>query len=611
VGAQRQALSPLALGLLFALACAPFLPALGNEFVDWDDRQNFVDNPHYRGFAPANLAWMFSAIHLGHYMPLTWLSSALDYTLFGMNPVGYHLTNLLLHGLVAVLLAQLIAELLERAAPSVSARARGQCAFAGALLYAVHPLRVESVAWATERRDVLSGALLLLSILAYVRERRTLSLVSFALSLLSKTSGMVLPLLLFGLDVYPLRRAAGWRARVEDKLPWIAMGALAAWVAWLGQARTQGAFTELGLGQRLAVSANALVFYPWKTLWPTGLAPLYPLELAPAAADPRTLVNVLLLVGVSAAALLLRRRRPLATAAWLAYLVLIAPVSGLAHAGRHFAADRYTYLAALPAAWLAAGLLLGARERRWAFPAALALAAVLGTLSWRQTLVWRDSVTLWTRVAEVSPGSSVGPHRLGVALREAGRDDEALAAFERALALPPPAGADDARYDLAEVQYALGRSAAALESIGLALERRPDQLDALLLAEEIHVRAGQPDRAAMLYVHAVEAVPDFHEGHARLSQLHRAAGRLHQALAEGQLALDLAPDSDLAHAVLGLALFDAGDFARAEGHLRIAVLASPENADLLAALGTCLERLGRADEAELVRRRLARLSGNG
>lgn len=612
---SRPARTRLLAALVFVLACLPFLPALGNGFVDWDDRQNFLDNPNYRGFAPNNLVWMFTSIHMGHYMPVTWLTSALDHALWGMNPSGYHLTNILLHGAVAALLFQLIAELLARSAPDTSPRSRALCAAAGALLYAAHPLRVESVAWATERRDVLSGALLLVSVLAYVRERRRVSIVAFGLSLLAKTSGMLLPLVLLVLDVYPLRRQhESWRARIEEKLPWICMAALAAWVAWLGQAQTVGALTtlsELGLTERLTLTAHALVFYLWKTVWPSGLAPLYPIELAPAPTDARTLVNVAVLLVVSGAAFRLRRSYPALAVAWISYLVLLAPVSGLAHAGQHFAADRYSYLPAMPAGFLVAGALLSAKRARAARPAAcLAVVAIgaLGALTWRQTLVWRDSLTLWSQVAAVATDSSIGPHRLGVALHEAGRHEEAIAAFERALERPPPRGQDDARYDLAEAQFAAGDAVAALASVALVLEPRPTHVGALLLAEEIHVRAGQPERAVALYERALARDPRFLAGRARLSNLHRGAGRFDLAVEQAQRALDLAPGSDVAHAMLGLALLETGqaaDAVRAEGHLRSALASTPADTDLLRALARSLDRQNRRDEAELVRRRLA------
>ena len=615
------------LAAVFFLASAPFLPALANDFVDWDDRANFVDNPHYRGFAPENLRWMLTSIHLGHYMPLTWLSSALDHALWGLDPTGYHLTNLLLHGAVAALLAGVVAQLLRRARPDAGPRAVGTAASLGALLWAVHPLRVESVAWATERRDVLSGALLLVALGAYLRWaaagdarwRRT-SLTAFALSLLSKTSGFVLPLVLLVLDAFPTGRLARgadgrrpWRERIEEKLPWLVLGALGAWLAWLGQLRARGALStlaEVGALERALIAAQGFGFHVLKTVWPAGLAPLHPLDQVPGPLDPRAWGAAAAVLGLTALAMLLRRRRPGLLAGWLVYLIALAPVAGVVHVGVHFVAERYSYLATLPLAALAAGAILaaGARPGRRGFALAVcaALIALFGALAWRQTGVWRDSVTLWSRVAAVHPGSHVGQHRLGVALYEAGRPADAARAFERALELRPEPDDENARYDLAEALWAGGEGDGALAAVDLVLRADPVHVGALLLAEEIHVRSGEPALARARYERALAARPGFGAGRVRLSNLLRTQLDDPQgAVAEGRRAVDAGPEDDAAHAMLGLALLAAGDPAEAEGHLRFALAAAPEDDELLAALASSLERQGRGDEADLIRGRLA------
>src|SRR5919198_1470565 len=198
---------PLEVLLLTLAVFACFLPALGSQFVLWDDDMNFTDNPSYRGLAASHLRWMFTTLHGGHYQPLSWVTLGLDYTLWGMNPTGYHLTNLLLHAMNAVLVYRLIVALV----PGVGARA----AVVGALGFAIHPLRVESVAWATERRDVLSGFFFLATVGCYLRanpdshadggSRRWMhvALAVYVLSLLSKAITITLPAVLFILDIYP------------------------------------------------------------------------------------------------------------------------------------------------------------------------------------------------------------------------------------------------------------------------------------------------------------------------------------------------------------------------------------------------------------------------
>src|SRR6059058_16671 len=280
---------------LFTLAA--FLPALQNQFVNWDDKDNFLDNPHYRGLGWTHLRWMWTT-HLGHYIPLTWMTLGLDYLLWGMNPVGYHLTSLLLHAANAVVFFFVVCRILTLALPAPSERGHALTAGFAALVFAIHPLRVESVAWVTERRDVLSGLFYLLTILVYLRasERGArgqgwywLSVAAFVCALLSKSMVVNLPVVLLILGVYPLRRlggAIGWwsepaRRVYVEKIPFVLLAAAAAAIALMAQLshNTMVSVVQLsGLG-RLAVSAYGLSVYLGKTVAPVFLSPLY--ELPP------------------------------------------------------------------------------------------------------------------------------------------------------------------------------------------------------------------------------------------------------------------------------------------------------------------------------------------
>src|SRR3989442_14442075 len=247
-------LAPLLVALLTLTA---FLPTLQNQFVSWDDDKNFLENPHYRGLGWTHLRWMCTT-HLGHYIPLTWMTLGLDYLLWGMNPLGYHLTNLLLHAANAAVFFFILRRILTLALPSPSERGHALAVSAGfaALVFAIHPLRVESVAWATERRDVLSGLLYLLTILIYLRtcERGArgrgwywLSVAVFVCALLSKSMVVNLPVVLLILDVYPLRRlggaSGGWgepaRRVYVEKIPFVLLAAAAAGIAAITQVSTR------------------------------------------------------------------------------------------------------------------------------------------------------------------------------------------------------------------------------------------------------------------------------------------------------------------------------------------------------------------------------------
>ena len=210
--------------MFVALATAvAFAPVLGAGFVAWDDDKNFLENTHYRGLGPAQLSWMWTTFHLGHYVPLSWMSLGLDYRLWGMNAAGYHATNLVLHAANAVLLFYIARRVLRMTGNIEPSPRRDAAAACAALVFAVHPLRVESVAWITERRDVLSGFFVLASVLCYLRAldagagRRwyLLSVAAFAAALLSKATAVTLPAVLLVINIYPLRRlgrpgGAGW-----------------------------------------------------------------------------------------------------------------------------------------------------------------------------------------------------------------------------------------------------------------------------------------------------------------------------------------------------------------------------------------------------------------
>src|SRR5437867_10080392 len=270
--------------LIALVTFAAFLPVLQNQFVDWDDQRNFLDNHHYRGLGWTHLRWMWTT-HLGHYIPLTWMTLGLDYLLWGMNPVGYHLTSLLLHVTNAVVFFFVVRRLLTRALPSPSERGYALAVSAGvaALVFAIHPLRVESVAWVTERRDVLSGLFYLVAILLYLRACEGmargrgwywLSVAVFVCALLSKSMVVNLPIVLLILDVYPLRRLGGFvgwwsgpaRRVYVEKIPCVFLAASASAVALMAQlsVHTLTSLAQLSVPGLLAVSAYGLSFYLWK-----------------------------------------------------------------------------------------------------------------------------------------------------------------------------------------------------------------------------------------------------------------------------------------------------------------------------------------------------------
>jgi hypothetical protein len=479
--AMRRGVPPL---VIVAAVLAGFLPALHGGFVAWDDDLNFTENPNYRGLAPAQLGWMLTTFHGGHYQPLTWVTLALDHAVWGMDPTGYHLTSVLLHAVNAVLVYRLVIALLARTSLPVG----GFPAAAGALFFAIHPLRVESVAWASERRDVLSGLFWLLALLAYLRMQegsRTrwylVSLGCFALSLLSKAWGITLPLVLVALDAYPLGRFAPGRARLpvfREKVPYailaVAGAALAAAaVRPIAATRT---LAEHGVLARAAQAAYGLWFYLGKTVAPVRLSPLYLLELRLDPTAPRYVAALVGTVVATAVLALGRRRWPWATTAAACYTVVVSPVLGFVQTGPQIAADRYTYLACLPwAVLLAAGVARlgrgGPALRAAGWGASAVGLVVLGVLTYRQTGVWRDSRTLWEHALQLDPRSWVAYTNRGVTRDGAGDHDGALADWSAAIAIHP--GYALAWYDRGSARRARGDLDGALADLNVAIALNP------------------------------------------------------------------------------------------------------------------------------------------
>src|SRR3989454_1105107 len=549
--------------LIALVTFAAFLPTLQNQFVTWDDGKNFLENAHYRGLGWTHIRWMWTT-HLGHYIPLTWMTLGLDYLLWRMNPFGYHLTSLLLHAANAVAFFFVVRRILKRALPSPSERGHALAVSAGfaALVFAIHPLRVESVAWVTERRDVLSGLFYLSAILVYLRacERGArgrgwywLSVAVFGCALLSKSMVVNLPVVLLILDVYPLRRLGGFvgwwsepaRRIYVEKIPFVLLAAAASAVAVIAQSSVHAAasLAQLSVLGRLAVSAYGLSFYLWKMVVPLNLSPLYAL---PPTVNPWAtpfLLSYVLVLAITAIALALRRRVPGRPAAWLAYVVVLVPVLGIFQSGPQIAADRYTYLAGLGWAILAgAGLLFcwrASRTSKTGTPTTLPIAGVaiclvvgLGVLTWNQVQVWHDSERLWTHALAVDPQSSVAENNLGVVRAGQSKLAEAIEHYQRALQIRP--------------EYA-----GAHNNWGHALARQ-----------------GKLTEAVERYRQALKIKPDYAKAVSNLGTALAQQGKLAEASDHFRQALQIMPDNADAHYNLGIALVRQGKPAEASEHFR-------------------------------------------
>ncbi|MFH0962506.1 MAG: tetratricopeptide repeat protein [Planctomycetota bacterium] len=612
-----------------AVACltfVAFLPTLQNGFVNYDDDANLVLNKHYKGLGWANLAWMFTTFHLGPYQPLSWLTYAIDYELWGDKPVGYHLTSLLLHSASAGLLFLLS---LHFAQIAFGARPRGKdflaCAIA-VLFFSVHPLRVESVAWATERRDVLSGFFFLLAVLAYLRagERRTEApgaygklvpaIVFYALSLASKATAMTAPVILLLLDVYPLRRlpaapwrwfAAPYRRVITEKIPFLALAIAAGALAVVGQSRSEALREHLGFADRLGVAAFATVFYLRKAVFPAGLYPLYELRPEFHALSAPVIVSAASLLAITAALVAFRRRRPALLVTWIAYLGLLSPVSGVVPIGLHLAADRYTYLPLMAWSVLLAGGLMqlfsylrtrGGTAGRYALAGGLiAVLAAFGALTWRQSRVWRDSKTLWEHTLAQDGRSSVAHLNLGAALYDAGKRDEGEAHYREALHLRPRYAR--AYNNLGRALLEKGDPKAATELFATAVKLEPKLAQAHYNLGTALLRQGEPAKAVKALEEALRIDPDLSEAQVNIAVSYLASGEIDKAQHEYEAARARDPDDGDSLYNLATIHLRRDETSRAIELYRKSIHARPDFAPAHFNLGNALLRAGRADEA--------------
>ncbi len=547
--------------LLVLAVFGAFYPALENGWI-WDDTGNYVDNYRYQGYSLTHLKWIFTTTFPGHYQPLIWLTHVLDYQLWGMDPFGYHLGNIVFHAANTVLLYFLAIAFLQLKpdwqAPGLDLKFKLSCA-AGALFFGLHPLRVESVAWITERRDVVSGFFYLLTLICYLKIFRkdgsrstkmaAWALIFFLGSLMSKPWGITLPAILLILDVYPLRRfdaEKGWIRSVLkllwEKIPYIVMAAGFAFVAVIAQEEWSIRTAGHGLMDRCIQAAYGLCFYPFKTLFPFGLSPLY---ILPHDFNPfvfKYLLTVFLTPALTIGLILKWRRWPWGITAWLCYAAIISPVLGLAQSGNQIAADRYSYLSCLPFSVLAAaGLYFLCARGRWraGFAAAAAVLVILAVLTNLQTRVWKDRLSLWNHALKINPENYIAYDNRAPAYTASGQLDAAMADYDVAIRLNPDFA--DAYYGRGGVWEKKGNTKNALTDYNKAIELKPDFLSAYNNRGNIRQTLGDPDGALEDYSRAISLKNGFYFAYVNRGLLRKKLGDTPGAFADLDMAVKINP----------------------------------------------------------------------
>ncbi len=576
----------LVLGVLFV-----FGQTARFGFVNYDDEENVYLNPVVaKGLSAKSVGWAFAHAQASNWVPLTTLSHMLDCQLFGLHAGGHHLVNVVWHAANAALLFLVLRQMTG---------SMWRSAFVAAV-FAVHPLRAESVAWVSERKDVMSGFFFLLAMSGYVRYARrpsrikyVLMLLFFALGLLAKSMVATLPFVLLLLDYWPLGRLGGWRqigGLIREKIPLFALSGASCIAAAVVPGLIITGAHQLSLLRRIANALVSYADYLRQMIFPSGLATLYP--IAPSGQPLwKVCLASLLLAAISAGAVVWRKRRPCLLMGWLWYLGMLFPVIGIiqisSDAGH---ADRYTYLPEIGLA-IAATWAIGDWSARWEHRRLVlgglagAVIAALMVCSYHQTSYWRNGESLWTRSLACTSSNSVAHVYLGAALAREGKADLAIEHYRMALTIAPDnlAALNNLGTMLASDQSAPGNSGKVEEAISCF--GRAQQIDPASKLSYYNLgvalfRKGETEQAIAQYRKALEIDPNFSDAHLNLGNALRKTGHIDEAIDHLRKAVKITPDYAPAYASLGLLFYERGEHKEAIDAWQQALALDPDQADV-------------------------------
>ncbi len=497
-------------------------PCVRNGFLDWDDTRYVESLRQHPQLSWSTIRWAFGRTGHDYYSPLTWLTYVADIHHHEISPYAFHRTSVVLHGVNAALVVALSWLILQMAGP----RRNDHWVIAGVtgLIFGIHPVQVESVAWVAERKTVLCGCFCLLGALAYLRavgglKRRLgwwfMVLAATAAALLAKPMAVSLPVALVALDLYPLRRfdRARWKTCLNEKLILFALAVVGGWLTYYS-VKQVGAMEALGAvsaTERMGIAARGFGFYLEKLLWPVRLSPFYPFDGTMRLTRPDVMLGLALVGVVVGTCVLLYRRRPAwaATGMWVGAFLL--PVSGLMQVGAQAAADRYLYLPVGAVVLLVIGG-LAAAYRRFGIPGRAAVASLvvcyclfLGYRSRAQIAAWRNDETLWRTAFRYYPDSGMINRQLATALQREGKLREALVYAQRTVVVAPEVA--DAHETLGILYADLRRCPEALAELEIALHLDPTDQRALYFLARCQIQLEQPQQALHTLQRLVELNP--------------------------------------------------------------------------------------------------------
>jgi tetratricopeptide (TPR) repeat protein len=606
--------------LLAAIVWVAFGQTLHHEFVNYDDSSYVYANPKIiDGLSPGNLAWAFTHAHAANWHPLTTISHMLDCQLYGLQPWGHHLSNILLHAAAVILLFLALWRLTDNL---------WACAFV-ATLFAIHPARVESVAWVAERKDVLSGVFFMLALLAYAGyaqaarfslTRYIMVVVLFAVGLMCKPTLVTLPFVLLLLDYWPLgrphnssgavvsapgplqRRTATWLHLVLEKVPLLVLSAASCVATIFAQKEALNSIHLRPLQERLANAVVAYVKYIGQMVYPAHLAVFYPYpEVGPPTWE--VLASLLFLLTVSVLVVFCRKAYPFLSTGWFWFMGMLVPMIGIVQVGSQPMADRYTYLPEIglyiAITWGAIAFLESWRYKWEGFViAGLLIIAALTTRSYLQASYWRNSETLWSHTLDVTHDNYIAQNNLAGVLMEKGQVDKAIAHYRQAVEIAPAEA-----LVLSNLGSALVRKGQVDEGIAQlqkALQIDPGYADAYSFMGSALINKGQVDAAIGYYQKAVQLNTSDPAAYNNLGIISLRSDQPDQAIEYYKKAVAMKPSSAEMRYNLGNA------FARKESwkdaiacYTAALSLEYPpvEGARVENNLGVALQRLGKFDEA--------------
>ena len=559
---------------LVAVTWIVFAQTLGYDFLNYDDPPYVTENEAVRaGLSWHNVIWAFTHVHSHNWHPLTTMSHMLDCQLFGLKPGPHHFVNVLLHSASAVLFFLLLEQITR--SPSRTGTIWSS-AFVAAI-FAIHPLHVESVAWISERKDVLSGLFFFLTLLAYFYYtqkpnvgRYVAMSTLFACGLMSKPMLVTLPIILLLMDYWPLGRFEKSDAKklIFEKIPLFVLSAGSVVATLIAQ---RGGIVQIGhlpLTWRAANAASVYLIYVWQMIWPANLALIYPHPGRLPSWEGASVSALLILI--TAGAFIFRKRRPYLITGWLWYLIMLLPVIGLIQVGSQAHADRYTYLPQiglyLAGTWAIVDLSRSFRHRREVFAVAAPLViAVLGWRAWVQTGYWHDTERLWNRTFAVTKQNDLAHFAMGEFLLKSHRLDEAITQFEIVLASHPYD--PDANFQLGSAFMEKGDLELAIRHFERTLKKEPENPEAETNLANVLLKSERVEEAVEHYRNVVRHEPSSALAHYNLAVgLHRL-GLLPEAIAHYKEALRLDPNYPDANYFLGQALLQNGQPDEARLHL--------------------------------------------